>query len=357
MDIPVTLIIPVYKPKLPDLKRCLNSILTQRSMPSQIIIIDDGNQNDELDSVIQKFSTQVPKAVEVCYVQFPQNRGVSISRNEGIKNAKFKIIGFIDADDWLHPDYFYKLYEPFEKASSDKDIGIVACSCYGVRKDKYGKVKHVRNHFYMNDDGQDYISPNTFVKMLINPIYMREGTEIDTAIGVPWGKFFNFNVIKNIWFNPDLKRMQDNIFNHTIVVNCPNITIKYIDEPLYYYNTEHIIQYTNSYEEDITVWINIIKERAKLIRIYNDAEIYKFFHEEVLRIVHQMILGKKFFHPDNPDRRGSFKILKELLRNAEIRDVLKKEVKNSLPHRNLMYKLLLMGLITPAYVVYKLRNN
>ena len=82
------------------LKRSLPSVINQSLKPLEIIIIDDGSDNDDAKVIIDSFKsiTDIPLAYKKL------NGGPSSARNVGIKLAKGEFILFIDSDDELLPD-------------------------------------------------------------------------------------------------------------------------------------------------------------------------------------------------------------------------------------------------------------
>ena len=85
----ISVIIPTYN-RYKFLQRALESVYTQTYKPNEVIVIDDGS-NDET-STIQKLFPYVK------YI-YQKNSGVSSARNLGIKNATNEWVAFLDSDD------------------------------------------------------------------------------------------------------------------------------------------------------------------------------------------------------------------------------------------------------------------
>ena len=109
----VSIIIPCYNSKK-YIERCLNSILKDKLKEKEIILINDGSTDNTLE-IIEEYSKK-NKDIKIIN---QKNKGQSISRNNGLKEAKGKYIAFVDSDDWVEKDYFYKLYNFAEKNNSD----------------------------------------------------------------------------------------------------------------------------------------------------------------------------------------------------------------------------------------------
>lgn len=90
----ITVVIPTYN-RYRLLKRAILSVLAQTQQVDEIIVVDDGSDDETLQ--IQKDFPQIT------YI-YQENSGVSSARNVGIKNAKNEWIAFLDSDDEWHKD-------------------------------------------------------------------------------------------------------------------------------------------------------------------------------------------------------------------------------------------------------------
>lgn len=92
----VSIIVPVYNVEL-WLNKCVDSILEQTYKNIEIILIDDGS-TDKSCEICDEYLNKSNK-VRVFY---NEHKGVSYSRNCGIKNSRGKYIMFIDSDDFIN---------------------------------------------------------------------------------------------------------------------------------------------------------------------------------------------------------------------------------------------------------------
>lgn len=115
----VSVIIPAYNAEkyLPE---CLDSILNQTLDDIQIIINNDGS-TDNTQQVIDQYAKKYP---DVIIAIRQENAGQSAARNAALKYVTGKYMAYIDADDYIEPDYFQKLYEAAEQEQAD----LVICS-------------------------------------------------------------------------------------------------------------------------------------------------------------------------------------------------------------------------------------
>ena len=105
------------------LKRSLPSVLNQSLKPFEIIIIDDGSDSDQAESIVNSFKEH--KQISIIFEK-KKNGGPSSARNVGIKLAKGEFILFIDADDELLPDSIEWREEIL--SSLDQDYASIYCS-------------------------------------------------------------------------------------------------------------------------------------------------------------------------------------------------------------------------------------
>ncbi|QOY52663.1 glycosyltransferase family 2 protein [Candidatus Sulfurimonas baltica] len=106
MDISV--VIPTYN-RYEVLQRALASVYSQTHKPKEVIVIDDGS-NDETSQIKKLFP-------QVKYI-YQKNTGVSSARNLGIKNSTCNWITFLDSDDEWHKDKL-ALHVEFHKNNRD----------------------------------------------------------------------------------------------------------------------------------------------------------------------------------------------------------------------------------------------
>lgn len=109
----LSIIVPVYNISL-YLKKCLNSIISERSSSIEIILIDDGS-TDESGTICDLYKEK-DNRIKVLH---QKNQGLSMARNNGLKRACGEYILFVDGDDYLEEDYYQAL---FPYLNDDNDI-------------------------------------------------------------------------------------------------------------------------------------------------------------------------------------------------------------------------------------------
>jgi glycosyltransferase involved in cell wall biosynthesis len=102
MQTDVSVVVPAYNRGY-CLRRALDSVINQTRAAREIILVDDGSE-DDTGCILQ---TEYP---EVHYIR-QENRGVSAARNRGIRAASSTWIALLDSDDEWLPDKLAKQLE------------------------------------------------------------------------------------------------------------------------------------------------------------------------------------------------------------------------------------------------------
>ena len=91
----ISVIIPVYNGDK-YIGEALQSVLEQSYAPSEIIVVDDGSE-DNTYNVVKKFGSQIA-------YYYQKHAGASAARNRGMLAASCDLVAFLDADDIWTPD-------------------------------------------------------------------------------------------------------------------------------------------------------------------------------------------------------------------------------------------------------------
>lgn len=100
-----------------DIEKAVFSVLNQTYTNTEIIVVDDGS-NTVTKLVLKKIKPKITKLIT------QENKGQSIARNNGIKQAKGEYILNLDSDDFFEPTFCEKAINQFQK---DKNTVIVTC--------------------------------------------------------------------------------------------------------------------------------------------------------------------------------------------------------------------------------------
>ena len=90
-----SIIVPAYNSSL-FIKKCIESVLNQTCNDYELILVDDGSQDETL-LVCDSYA----KDSSIIKVVHKENGGHTSARNEGIYQSSGRFIIFLDSDDWL----------------------------------------------------------------------------------------------------------------------------------------------------------------------------------------------------------------------------------------------------------------
>ena len=105
-NLPVTVIIPTYN-RGHLIGRALESVLGQTSLCSEILVIDDGSE-DDTEQLVRTFRERAGTAIR--YLR-QENAGPAVARNLGIAEAGHELLAFLDSDDHWHARKLELQYE------------------------------------------------------------------------------------------------------------------------------------------------------------------------------------------------------------------------------------------------------
>ncbi len=208
----ISIIIPVYNVEQ-YLHKCLDSILCQRYLSWECILIDDGSIDNSL-SICENYEKKDHRFTVI----HKENGGVSSARNLGIKKAKGEWLLFIDADDIL----IFNALSVIEDAISNHHTDFYM---FG-----YDKI---------SENGDYIFKPkNEIIKLIDKKTAIIEmyKPSIFPYQGYLWCKVFNRNIIKqnNLLFDESISFNEDRLF----IVNyicCISKNIYYSTLPIYHY--------------------------------------------------------------------------------------------------------------------------
>lgn len=106
-----SIIIPYYK-KRKYIERCIDAVLAQTYQNFEIILVDDGSQDDVAQLINEKYWEKV-------HLIQQENQGVSAARNIGIAAATQNYIAFLDADDCWSTHFLSSVVEVLKNTNSD----------------------------------------------------------------------------------------------------------------------------------------------------------------------------------------------------------------------------------------------
>lgn len=140
----LTIVIPVYNEER-YLSYCLQAISDQIIKPDQVIVIDNGSTDS---------SIKIAKKFDFARIEKEDRKGVLYAAGRGFNAASGTVVGRIDADTILPPDWVHKVKKHFQDSSLSAVTGPVSYYDMPYKKANYWFDHQLRRLTYK-------YSPNT----------------------------------------------------------------------------------------------------------------------------------------------------------------------------------------------------
>lgn len=196
----ISVVVPVYNAG-PYLRQCLNSLAAQTYPHVEIILVDDGS-SDGSDQMCREYAERDGRFQ---YVRLSANRGPSVARNVGVRQAAGAFISFVDADDYVEPGLLERLHCSLTRNGAD----ISACGADGIRLEtgparSYSRVEAV--------------------------CCLAKGSPFNH---VPWGKLYRTDLARSCPFDENVFYSEDLLFLYQALKRSGKVS--YIPDVLYHY--------------------------------------------------------------------------------------------------------------------------
>ena len=270
MNKKISVIVAVYNTEK-YLDRCIESLLNQTYKNMELVIVEDCS-TDSSRKLLKKYKGN--KNIKVFYNR--ENRGLSYSRNYGLKKSTGDFIGYIDSDDYVEPDYYEKLMSSIKDNKSD--IAICDIKLVDEQTNKIQRCK-----CYANDFDVYSVVNNGFAASACNKLFKR----------------------KNIEKYP----FAEGKVNEDIAVVIPTVIqakkISYADTCYFYVQRGGSIQNSKFSDKRFDIFDGV---KTTLERIKNEQD-YEFYKNAI--VYNQLILLLMFAIPKEKNFIKRYKFLKK----------------------------------------------
>lgn len=206
-NLKISVIIPVYNSEK-HIKRCIDSILSQKFKGFELILVDDGS-SDSSGGICDNYAIKYPN-IKVIHTE---NSGVSSARNIGLSMAEGKYVAFADSDDFLSDNTLRTIYSVAEENTLD-----VLQYNYYVRDEKGELIPECCT----DDISTDVVNPQKYF-------------DSGMCLGYVWATLIRRDIIvdSKICFVQDLSLSEDRVF--VMEVLCHSKRVMRISDKLYHY--------------------------------------------------------------------------------------------------------------------------
>ena len=267
--IDVSVIIPVYNTER-YLQRCVESVIGQQEVALEIILIDDGS-NDESPKICDDYAKHYPfiKSLHI------QNSGPATAKNEGLKYASGNYIALTDSDDKMESLMLFKMVSAGYKYNAD----IICCN--------YKQIDENGNISYLYSTNKEYI------------LNHEEGLihffSKDKIYSQCWTKIYKRELLfdNNIENDPGLRTDEDFIFNIRAFTHANTTVI--VDEPLYEYThresslahsyfKKNISQYIDNRIKRVCITKEAVKNETEAVKEWSIVHMIMYYNELLGRL-------------------------------------------------------------------------
>ena len=246
----LSIIVPVYNMAADGkLNYCLDSLLNQTIDDYEIIAVDDCSTDNSLE-IMNLYQRKYPDRFIAIHSDVNHHQGGA--KNIGLRHAKGEWISFIDADDWVTPDYYEIMIGTAEQTSAD----IVGCDYCLVDTHTFEATERIPN----GRDDQSGILDDEKKKSLI-----LDGGSLCTKI------FKRERILKQGLFFPEDIFYEDNAVGNSYMILANHY--EYIKRPLYYYyqhSTSTVHTFSTVRCDDRRTAGKLMIEEAKRNGYYDD---------------------------------------------------------------------------------------
>ena len=218
-NVKVSVIIPIFNASK-YISKTLSSVINQNFSDYEIIVVDDGSEDDSLDLAYNILS----KSNISHYIIHQRNSGVSVARNNGMEVAKGDFILFVDDDDYISENHISSLYNCCISNKTD-----FALSKLLKIDDNKNKLTNMDEYTFVNN--KDIISSFDLIKL-----------ELEMKIPFSFVQLiYKSSILKeaNLRFNQKAVYGEDTEFDLKALIHGKEVSI--VKDPTYFY-----LQHSNS---------------------------------------------------------------------------------------------------------------
>ncbi len=285
----ISVVIPVYNAGK-YLNKCIDSILRQIYQDFEIVLVDDGSQ-DNSGAVCDEYANRDDRISSIHTI----NRGPAAARRTGVEAAQGEYIIFVDADDWLDRDMLAVMMQEIQTSCAD----IV---CFMLKEvDAQGNIlakKHV---------GTERLEMTTTLQMMHNLHGTRLIDSGPCAKMMARGLFKNIDYCENVTIGEDYFMLLQLLERASKVVFCRKPMYNRCMRATSISRSGYSERHKQAFERYMSWRIYLLEKYPEL---KNDIIGYHLEYE--MAVITAMCRNKKY------DKRVIKKLAKDLRENRNI---------------------------------------
>lgn len=255
----LSVIVPVFNVEK-YIRECIDSIINQTYTNLEIILIDDGSE-DNSGKICDEYA-QIDSRVIVIH---QNNAGQSAARNAGMRIAMGEYIGFADSDDWLHNDMYHKMM--LSAIKNEADI----VECHSANFIDGGKAEYTRNN-----EGNILSSGKEALERLVYPRKIAERPSYAV-----WSKVYKRELIEDELF-PEGYIHEEYFYDAKVFLKAKRYLV--LKDTLYFHRIRENSTTTSKFSEKDLDKLKLIKQRIAFLTDKGDEALAKYSEMEYFRI-------------------------------------------------------------------------
>ncbi|WP_083294835.1 glycosyltransferase family 2 protein [Burkholderia plantarii] len=251
--IDVSIIVPAYNISA-YLSRCLDSLAGIHGIAAEVLVIDDGSQDDSAE-----IAREYEKRYDHIRLVSQPNGGCAAARQRGLDEARGTYIGFVDGDDWITPGMFEKLFGCAIEANAD-----VAFCSYTEEYTASGASAEVEENF-------------ATARRIFFDGFQIDPDEVVQLAPTIWRKIFRKSFLDGnaVHFHTSIRRFDDLLFNAEALL-CRPYTVA-TSGYMYHYRLERPGQTVGFKDERLFVHFDIFKALFERVMMIGDLQTETLF--------------------------------------------------------------------------------
>lgn len=254
----VSIIVPVYNTPKELLVSCFDSILNQTCKDWELIVTDDGSNED----CAQNIDRLLANHANITVIH-KHNEGVSKARNVAVEKAAGSYLLFVDADNTLPLDAL----DTYAKAVDAETELIIGLSVLGDRKIENGKdIITVKEEVPFEYKEEIIADKDELINHLLTG-RIKKFTFANGHFGDgPCGKLYKTEIVKSILFPANLKWSEDTIWLLDYIHAVSRIKLVNVRV---YNNISYGDSATRRYRKDgIKEFLEVTESEEKIVQMF-----------------------------------------------------------------------------------------
>lgn len=285
----VSIIVPVYN-AAEYIADCIESVLSQTHTNIELILIDDGSTDSSL-SICKDYQDTDNRII----VMHTANSGASSARNTGLKICTGSYICFVDSDDVIASDFVSTLLKTLRDTGTD-----ISCCKMSFSKDIGDDTNGSNN---MSQKSIKIFRGSNAISFF--PTGNREDYDVTGSV---INKMYTKEILTERRFATKYSFCEDELFNFSLYINNPSISLAYVDEALYRVRLRETSQtHSRINEKTFDYFVGRVKEFDILDHSNVDSGLGKA--KLLIGARKELICIKKFNLTQTSDVREAFKII------------------------------------------------